>query len=149
MEPTRRWTCDNCFMPIESVEDGWVEWQHHVGRNDYREGTLRLVHHKLSCKYDHRAVFAETEHIIQDLPLAPFVEADGLMLLLRLLEEGKPQTEVVEMIKRLHIPGYERARHFFKEAIAAEAFEPNTQLGYHYQYQIEATLRYVEERDER
>ena len=149
MELTRRWTCDSCFMPIESVEDGWVEWQYHVDRNEYREGSLRLVHHKLSCKYDHRAVFAETEHIIQDLPLEYFVGADGLMQLLRLSRDGLPQTEVEEMIKRLHIPGYERARHYFKEAIAAGAFEPNTQLGYHHQYQIEATLRYVDERDKR
>jgi hypothetical protein len=72
------------------------------------------------------------------------------MLLLGKLEEGRlPQTEVLEMIKRLHIPGYERARHYFKEAIADYAFDPNTAPGYHYQDQIEATLRYVEERYER
>ena len=149
MELTRRWTCDSCFMPIESVEDGWVEWQHHVRRNHYREGTLRLVHHELGCQYDNRAVYADTGYIIQNLPLEYYVEADGLMMLLRHLEEGFPQTDVVEMIKRLHIPGYERARHYFEEAIAAGAFEPNTQLGYHHQYQIEATLRYVDERDKR
>jgi hypothetical protein len=115
---------------------------------NYRTWGLRLVHHKLGCKYDHRAVFAATGGITQDLPLEYFVGADGLMQLLRLLEEGTfPQEEVLEMTKRLQIPGYEHARHHFEEAIAADAFEPNTQLGYHHQYQIEATLRYVEERD--
>jgi hypothetical protein len=104
----------------------------------------------LSCQYDNRAVFATTGCIVANLDLEYFVGADGLMQLLRLLEEGDiPQTEVLEMIKRLHIPGYERARHYFEEAIADYAFEPNTQLGYHHQYQIEETLRYIDERDKR
>lgn len=87
--------------------------------------------------------------MVEDLPLNSFAGPDGLMMLLRLLEEGRlPKGEVIEMIKRLHIPGYERARHYFAEAIAAGAFEPNTQPNYHYQYQIEETLRYVKRRDE-
>jgi hypothetical protein len=159
VELTRRWTCDRCFEPIERVEEGWVEWLEIGNGQNYRAEKLHLVHANYvsplkesdwGCQYDQRAVFAATGHTVANLTLDYFVGADGLMQLLRFLEEGRlPQTEVLEMIKRLHIPGYERARHYFKEAIAAGAFEPNTQLGYHYQYQIEETLRYVEERDKR
>jgi len=145
-------------MPIESVEDGWVEWLQIGDGQNYRAEKLHLVHDKSAsplkgsdwgCQYPRSTEFDDTGYTVANLPLDYFVGADGLMQLLRLWEEGLPQTEVKEMIKRLHIPGYERARHYFKEAIAAGAFEPNTPLGYHYQYQIEATLRYVDERDKR
>ncbi len=157
MELTKTWTCDRCFKPIEGVEDGWMEWLNSGTGQDFRNEKMTLVHTKNAspltesssgCQYDHRAVFVATGGIIANLPLQYFIGADGQMQLLRFLEEGRfPQAEVLEMFKRLHIPGYEHARHYFEEAIAADALEPNTQLGYHHQYQIEATLRYLEERD--
>src|SRR5829696_1300665 len=157
MKETKKWTCDRCFRTIESVKDGWVEWLSIGASPNYRSENLRLVHHigasplkesDSGCQYNGRDQFACTGHTVEDLPLASFVGPDGLMMFLRLLEEGRlPQAEVIEMIKRVHIPDYEAARPYFDAAIAAGAFEPNTQPGYHYQYQIEATLRYIEQRD--
>jgi hypothetical protein len=60
-----------------------------------------------------------------------------------------PKEEALEMIKRLHIPGYEEARHYFDEAIAEGVYEPNTAPGFPHQSQINAVLTYVRERDSR
>lgn len=158
MKVTRKWTCDRYFRPIESVKDGWVEWLSIGAYPNIRSENLRLVHHKSAsplterepgCYFNQKPIFDRTGYMVEDLPLRNFVGSDGLMMLLHLLEEGQlPEEEVLEMIKRLHIPGYEQARHYFDEAIAAGVFEPNTQPGYYYQYQIEETLRYIEEREE-
>lgn len=157
MEVTEVWTCDSCHKPIQSVKDGWVQWLSIGDYPNVRAERLQLVHHKSAspltesdsgCYFNQQAIFRSTGYITQDLHLRNFVGPDGLMMLLRLLEEGElPKEEVLEMIKRLHIPGYEGARNHFEEAIAAGAFEPNTQPGYHYQYQIEETLRYVDNRE--
>ncbi len=157
MKVAEMWWCDRCFRPVHRVEDGWVQWLS-IGRYpNIKAKDLQLVHVKgaspltesdTGCYFDQRAIFQRTGYITEDLPLRNFVGPDGLMMLLRLLEEGElPKEEVLEMIKRLHIPGYERARHCFEEAIAAGAFEPNTQPGYHYQYQIEETLHYMDNRE--
>ena len=58
-----------------------------------------------------------------------------------------PKEEVLEMIKRLHIPGYDKARHYFDAAMTDGVFETNMPPGYFHMTDIEATLRYAEEKD--
>jgi hypothetical protein len=55
---------------------------------------------------------------------------------------------LIELIKRLHIPGYEQARNSFDAAISDGAFEPNTKPGFYSQSNIQNTLRWIQERDE-
>ncbi len=157
MKATTEWLCDRCFRPIQWVEDGWVQWLSTGSSPNIQAKNLQLVHHKSAspltnsddgCYFDRRGTSQSKGYLAEDLPLRNFVGPNGLMMLLRLLEEGElPKEEVLEMIKRLHIPGYEGARHHFEEAIAAGDFEPNTQPSYHHQYQIEETLRYVGNRE--
>jgi NCAIR mutase (PurE)-related protein len=80
--------------------------------------------------------------MLQDAALEDFLGADGLTDLLELLSRGElPQEQVVEMIKRLHTPGYERAR-FHVEAAAREGIiEPNMAPGFYSQQDI---IRVVE-----
>ena len=54
--------------------------------------------------------------------------------------------EVLEIIKRLHIPGYEKARCFFDEAIENGVFEPNTKPMYYWTRDIDAVLEYIKSR---
>jgi hypothetical protein len=80
-----------------------------------------------------------------DFDLGHFLGTDGLMELLSFIAYGKlPIGEILEIIKRLHIPGYEQARFYFDEAIANGVFEPNTMPGYYRQSEINAVLRYIE-----
>ncbi len=120
MEVTTKWTCDRCHRSIEKVEDGWVEWLSIGDYPNIRSERLRLVHHKSAsplkesasgCQYDPSTKLARTGHDVEDLPLTSFLGPAGLLVMLELLEEGNlPQAEVVEMIKRLHVAGYEQAR---------------------------------------
>jgi hypothetical protein len=48
---------------------------------------------------------------VEGLPLERFVEPDGLMMLFSLLADGSlPRAEILELAKRVQIPGYELAR---------------------------------------
>jgi hypothetical protein len=66
------------------------------------------------------------------------------MLLLSMIAEGElPKDEVLDLTKRLHIPGYEQARSHFDRAIAEAAFEPNMPKGFYWQSNIQAVLKFV------
>jgi len=159
MQPTTTWICDTCGELIETVEAGWVEWLVIVNRYDTadkRQGRgLRLVHHQPasprrmarygSCQYDAHAEFQRDGASLYDLPLSSFLGPDGLNLLLSMIAEDElPTEDVLEMTKRLHIPGYEHARRHFARAIAEGVFEPNMLKGYYWQHDIEAVLKAIE-----
>lgn len=105
------WLCACCAQLITSVSEGWVEW---LASEDDRGATvlsgLQLVHRE-SCRYDPRKVFRSGRSVVEGLSLERFVGPDGLILLLSLLAAGElPTSEVVELAKRVQIPGYELAR---------------------------------------
>lgn len=153
------WTCDACGHPITSIKDGWIEWltNGNPETSNWHIGScrdLRLVHHRAAsphadrhnaCYHNEAHWFALDRSTVSDLHLSRFVGADGLMILLGFLSDKKfvEPEEVLEMIKRIHIPGYEQARRSFNSAIADGAFEPNTAPGYYMQRDIEATLAWI------
>lgn len=152
MKTNNTWICDSCGSLIQDVSHGWVEW---LIRKDGDKRTghgLRLVHHCSAhtpldgrCQYSSQIEHDRDGSILNDLPLKSFVGADGLIELLALIAEGEvPTTEVLEMIKRLHVPGYEHARLHFDAAIAAGAFEPNTLPGYYSTDNIKAVLEFIQ-----
>jgi hypothetical protein len=65
-------------------------------------------------------------------------------LLSFLARDELPKDEVLEMIKRLHVPGYEHARLHFDRAIREGVFEPNMPDGYYWQSNIRAVLEFLE-----
>ena len=70
-----------------------------------------------------------------------------MKLLSFIADDHIESSEVLEMIKRLNIPGYERSRMYFEEAISEGVFEPNTTPRYHLQSDIEAVNKWIAERD--
>ena len=144
---TNFWICDNCGKKIESIEEGWVEWLETKNGaeifNSYQG--IRIVH-SARCNYNQDLVYKKYSAIVGDMDLQSFSGADGLMdLLLFISEENfKNNEELLEVIKRIHIPGYEEARLFFDEAIDEGVFEPNTKPGYYTQRNISAVLDYIE-----
>ena len=113
------WRCDSCGDFITSVQAGWVEWLASEDKhgNDVLSG-LRLVHRgrqkkvrNHNCRYDPLQEFRISKTIVEGLPLDRLVGPDGLMVLLSLLAEGElPHTEILELLKRVQIPGYELVR---------------------------------------
>lgn len=156
------WICDTCSEPIKRARDGWVQWKNrprelgkmsNVGPKPRpRAYDLQLVHHVpasplptkrgelYGCQFeDHNPAY-----MISDLPLTSFLGANGMMRLLSYLSSGKiVRKEVMEMFKRLHIPGYEHARMHFDAAIADGVFEPNTREGFYWQNDIEAVNKWA------
>jgi hypothetical protein len=148
MKRSNRWTCDSCRQEITTIETGWVEWLVRKVDGAWIGRGLRLVHHQPyspvnRCQYNQQAERHTDGSMLLDLPLKSFLGPDGLTRLLGMLAQGElPQQDVLEMIKRLHIPGYEQARPYFDAAIANGAFEPNTSPGYYESYDIRATLKW-------
>jgi hypothetical protein len=148
------WICDTCGEQIEKPSDGWVEWINYKDENGQWKGRdLRLVHcrsaspRNYGCQFNRGEEFQEDGGVIGDSGLEMFQGPDGLMILLAKLEEQKlPMSEVIEMIKRLHIPDYEYARLYVEEAIAEGVIEPDMPKGYYWQHEIQATLRFAKER---
>lgn len=156
MDATPPWKCDHCGQFINSVEDGWVEWLNGAADEQW-EGVLhqlRLVHHrkasphrdrKYACYHDEDRWFAEKRYTVSDLPMSAFVGPDGLTILLAFLADRRfaDPNEVLEMIKRLHIPNYEGARLSFASAIADGVFDPRSAPGYYDQREILAVLKWL------
>jgi hypothetical protein len=139
------WRCDSCGDIISNVESGWLEWLASEDKhgNDVLRG-LRLVHrghqrnvrnHK--CRYDPREEFRSGNTIVEGLPLERVVGADGLMVLLSLLAEGElPQREILEMVKRVQIPGYELVRNLSLRARHLKLPCPVLGPGYYLQSEL-------------
>lgn len=146
------WTCDTCGQPIHNVDDGWVEWIEFKSPEGRKGRDLRLVHSRPAsptggrCQFNQQAERQRDGGIILDRQLSSFLGPDGLMDLLSLIAESRlPTEDVLEMIKRLNIPGYEQARMHFDGAISEGVFEPNTMRGYYHQVDIEAVLEHLED----
>lgn len=147
---TKFWICDNCGGKIESIEDGWVEWL--VKQDDaisYNKSYGMRIVHRVKCIYDETLIYKKENAIVSDIDLESFLGADGLMDLLSFLSDGyfKESEEVLEIIKRIHIPGYEEARFYFEEAIGYGVFEPNTKPGYYSQRDIMSVLEYIKTKE--
>src|SRR5215469_101028 len=131
------WCCANCGQLITSVSDGWVEW---LASEDDGGATilnrLRLVHSE-SCRYDPGTVFRNGRSVVEGLSLERFVGPDGLILLLSLLVAGElPSAEVVELAKRVQIPGYELARNLVGQENLSQILPPRLGRGCYLQAEI-------------
>ena len=114
------WRCDSCGERITSIDAGWVEWLSSEGdRGEDVLSGLHLVHHGSvlpngagqDCRYGRLKEFRTRKTIVEGLPLERFVGPDGLMMLFSLLTDGSlPRDEILELAKRVQVPGYEVAR---------------------------------------
>jgi hypothetical protein len=88
-----------------------------------------------------------TEGTVESEPLSGFLGPDGLMRLLSFFEKGHfPVSEVARMIKRLHVPGYEEARGYFRPAIFQGIIKPADPEECYCQSDINAVLKWHRER---
>ena len=145
------WFCDSCSQSIQCPEDGWVEWIYLCGQSPSGRN-LRLVHKFNTspqegykrCQFDEKVEFQKDKGKVADASLPDFLGPDGLMrLLVFLADDELPKNDVLEMIKRLHIPGYEEARLFIKTAVSAGAVELNSRLNYPRQSEILVVLKFI------
>jgi hypothetical protein len=122
----RGWRCASCPELITSVGDGWVEWLASEGDSGATilRG-LRLVHQK-SCRYDVRTVFRNDRSVVEGLSLECFLGPDGLTLLLSFLAAGElPSAEVIQLARRVQLPGYELACNCVGQKDLTEVLRPS------------------------
>lgn len=151
MKNTNTWICDSCGQAIEDVSHGWVDWLLRKDGDKYVGRDLRLVHHcsahlglEAKCQYRERTEYEHDGSILNDLPLKNCLNTDGLITLLSFIARDElPTAGVLEMIKRLHVPGYEQARLHVDDAISENVFEPNTMPGFYSTHDINAVLEYI------
>lgn len=150
------WVCDRCGSLIEEPKHGWVEWLTKAKGERFEFG-LRLVHHVLysprrpsKCQYDEQAELDRNEAIVGDAELERFLGPDGLMYLLSWLESDRlPKTEILELIRRLHIKGYELVRRDIGRAVAEGVIDEPYPAGNLSQEQITYVLAWLQaEREE-
>jgi hypothetical protein len=141
------WLCNSCGELVSDLQAGWVEW---VGAEDANgkpeAGGLRLVHHRNSspreqephgCQYNPRDEFRKNRGIVQGLPLDRFVGPDGLILLLSMIAERElPVQELIELAKRVQIPGYEAVYELVDDAVSEGVIAPCISSGFYLQCEI-------------
>ena len=148
-DSSKGWRCDSCADMITSVQAGWVEWLASEDKdgNDILRG-IRVVHRgglknarNHNCRYDPLEEFRSGRTIVEGLPLERLVGADGLMILLSLLAEGElPHQEILELVKRVQIPGYELVRNLPPRAQHSKILFPVLSNGYYMQSEIREML---------
>lgn len=148
MKPNK-WICDYCGQPIRSADQGWVEYIVPEKSGKPVGHSARIVHAKPysprspgnSCQYSKIIVKNRYHGVVYDMPLDTFAGPDGLMALLEDIGTGAIRVmDVLELIKRIHIPGYEAARSGYDEAIASGILQTGGPEGYPTQEEIRAVL---------
>jgi hypothetical protein len=115
LKPLQQWFCDSCGGLIEKPEDGWIEW--YTEGDAYIASGYRIVHHDQRCMYNEHVLFQQGK-MVSDNHLDDYVGPNGLVYLTRMLELDnlKDKSELIEMIRRLHVPYYEEARQYWAQA---------------------------------
>lgn len=115
LRPLEQWYCDVCGEVIEKVEDGWLEWyKERLNDGSFgKEKEYRIVHHDKSCMYNSNRLYKDNK-MNADMHLHGFVGPDGLVSLLSKIQfdDVENNRELVEIIRRLHVPFYEEARQY-------------------------------------
>ena len=101
--------CDDCGFPINDVKDAELAW----ARYDDEHNKVLVVHCPYACpRWKRRARCLPPEiggRGTHNLEL--FVGAAGLIELLAWIQEGEfPVAIGLELVRRLHVPGYEAYR---------------------------------------
>lgn len=113
----KQFYCDECGEVIHNIEDGWLEWI-----DDYKNPIhgFRIVHLSSASprkRTGNNCYYPENANV-SDMHLYYFTGSDGLSHLLALFNRNlRHKSELIEIIKRLHLPYYEEARFYLERAI--------------------------------
>ena len=120
-------------------------------------GGLRLVHRRNAsprwrephgCQYNPREEFRRNSSIVEGLSLDRFAGPDGLMLLLSMIAERElPVWDVIELTKRVQIPGYVVVYELVHDAVSEGVVSPSISPGFYLQCEIWDVLMWAEYRN--
>lgn len=118
------------WKKINKPEEGYIEWLRDMHNNKSKK--FHLVHNRNKCLYNEE-IETGKGHIVPGNHLYYFLEEDGLMRFLSILDNDNLEDpfEVVELIKRTHITGYEQARFHLDKATSAGIIDGPRNNGYY------------------
>jgi len=148
------WRCDSCGEVVSDLQAGWVEWlAAEDAKGKPKVSGLRLVHRRnispgwrepYGCQYNPRDEFRKNRAIVEGLALDRFAGPDGLMLLLSMIAERElPMQELIELAKRVQIPGYEAAYELLHDAVSEGVIAPSISSGFYLQCEIWDVLKWA------
>ncbi len=151
------WRCDSCGGLVSDLRAGWVEWlAAEDDKGKPKVSGLRLVHHRntsassrkpYGCQYNPRDEFRRNRGIVEGLALDRFAGPDGLMLLFSMIAERElPAQELIELAKRVQIPGYEAVYELVHDAVNEGVIAPSISSGFYLQCEIWDVLRWAKHR---
>ena len=139
------------------MQAGWVEWlAAEDDKGKPKVSGLRLVHRRNTsarwrnpsgCQYNPLDEFRKNRGIVEGLALDRFAGADGLMLLLSMIAERElPVLELIELAKRVQIPGYEAVYELVLDAVSGGVISPSISPGFYLQCEIWDVLKWAKYR---
>ena len=142
---------------MSDLQAGWVEWlAAEDSRGRPKVSGLRLVHRRdmsprwqepYRCQYNPQDEFRRNRGIVEGLALDRFAGPDGLMLLLSLIAERElPVQELIELAKRVQIPGYEEVHELVHDAVSKGVIAPSISSGFYLQCEIRDVLKWAKYR---
>jgi hypothetical protein len=148
------WRCDSCGDLVSDMWARWVEWlAAEDAKGKPKVSGLRLVHRRntsprwpepFGCQYNPQDEFRKNRGITEGLPLDRFAGPDGLMLLLSMIAERElPAQELIELTKRVQIPGYEAVHKLVNEAVKEGVKAPPISSGFYLQCEIWDVLKWA------
>ena len=147
------WRCDSCGEFVSDLQAGRVEWLAAEDANGKpKVGGLRLVHGRntgprcepYGCQYNPHDEFRKNRGIVEGLALDRFAGFDGLMLLFSMIAEHElPVQELIELAKRVQIPGYEAAYDLVQDAVSEGVIAPSIRSGFYLQSEIWDVLNWA------
>ncbi len=148
------WRCDSCGQLVPDLQAGWVEWlAAEDSRGKPKVSNLRLVHRSntsarspepYGCRYNPRDEFRKNRGIVEGLALDRLAGPDGLMLLLSMVAERElPLQDLMELAKRMQIPGYEAAYELVHDAVGEGVIAPCISSGFYLQCEIWEVLKWA------
>ena len=151
------WRCDSCGELVPDLQAGWVEWlAAEDARGKPKVSGLRLVHRRdasrggpepCGCQYNPRDEFRKNRGLVEGLALDRFAGPDGLMLLLAMIAERElPAQELIELAKRVQIPGYEAVYELVRDAVSEGVIAPSISSGFYLQCEIWDVLKWAKYR---
>ncbi len=148
------WRCDSCGQLVPDLQAGWVEWlAAEDSRGKPKVSNLRLVHRSntsarspepYGCRYNPRDEFRKNRGIVEGLALDRLAGPDGLMLLLSMVAERElPLQDLMELAKRMQIPGYEAAYELLHDAVGEGVIATCISSGFYLQCEIWDVLKWA------
>ena len=142
---------------MSDLQAGWVEWlAAEDDKGKPKVSGLRLVHRRntsassrksYGCQYNPRDEFRRNRGIVEGLALDRFAGPDGLMLLFSMIAERElPAQELIELAKRVQIPGYEAVYELVHDAVNEGVIAPSISSGFYLQCEIWDVLRWAKHR---